>query len=67
MRSWVWRNSLASSGEETTTVEVSPSWSCIRGPCSTASSISRRWGKVGPIRLCRFPSMGSFLGPGGSV
>jgi hypothetical protein len=63
MESWVFITSLASSGDETTMVETSPSRMCISGPCFLAKSLNARWGRE-PIKWCMLPMIGSFDGPG---
>ncbi|CAL1389674.1 unnamed protein product [Linum trigynum] len=46
LRLCVFRNALASSGDETTTFEVSPNLRCIiPGSYCRAKSRSRRWGR----------------------
>ncbi|XVF77885.1 hypothetical protein PTKIN_Ptkin14bG0083500 [Pterospermum kingtungense] len=55
----------ATFGEEITTVDISPSWRCITGPCLLAKSLRQRWGRV-PENRCKFPMRGNFDGPGGS-
>lgn len=62
--SWVAMTSFAIPGEEMTMVVTSPSWRCTRGPYFLARSWSL-WCGRDPSKLCRFPMMGSFHGPGG--
>ena len=45
-------------------VETSPSLRCMRGPYFRERS-RRVWCGNGPTKLCMFPIIGSFLGPGG--
>ena len=63
-QSWVFNTSLAYSGDETTMVETSPSFRCIKGPYFADKSLSRQWGRE-PTMLSMFPMIGSFHGPGG--
>lgn len=67
LMSWVFITSLATSGDETTMEETSPSLKCIRGPCFLAKSLSPRWDREpDKTRWCMFPMIGSFHGPGGN-
>ena len=64
-RSFFWRTSSAMAAEETTTVVTLPSFRVMSGPCVLASSVSDSWG-LSPS-LNRLPTIGSGVGPGGSV
>ena len=64
MVSWVFIISLAYFGEEIMTVEISPSWRCIKGPYILAKSVNFQCG-VDVTSRCTFPIIGRFHGPGG--
>ena len=60
-------NSRAISGDDTMRVETSPNLRCMRGPYFRDRS-RREWcGNEVPIKLCKFPIIGSFFGPGGCL
>ena len=65
--SCVLKNSLANSGDEIMRVETSPNLRCIKGPYILERSLRVWCGNEVPIKLSKFPIIGSCFGPGGSL
>ncbi|BAS79340.1 Os02g0570600, partial [Oryza sativa Japonica Group] len=69
LRSWCFRTSSATAGDDTTTAGTSPIHSCMMGPCFSDSARNERWvwGLFVITRWWRLPISGSVHGPGGRL